>query len=300
MSIPDFQKVFLPFLRAIKDGKEHTLQGLYDVLSGEFQLTDVERATRLPSGNQEVFTNRVGWARTYLKKAGLLDSPRRGVFMITERGKELLQENLAELKVRDLKRFPDFLEFHRGTEKNGEEEGQPLTDLTPEETFEKGFQQYEEILAQELLVKVKGCLPKFFEQLVVDLLVKMGYGGSRSDAGQAVGRSGDEGIDGIIKEDHLGLDVIYLQAKRWDNPVGRGEIQKFAGALQGQRAKKGIFITTSTFQSSAEEYAAKIESKIILIDGARLASLMIKHGVGVALKTAYELKKLDADYFSEE
>jgi restriction system protein len=246
----------------------------------------------------------VGWARTYLKKAGLIESTKRGYFKITERGSKVLEEKPEEINVRFLKRFPEFLEFQSLKKEKAEEEKiseiEEKSILTPEESIESAHQRLSKNLASELIQQVKSCSPSFFEKLVIDLLVSMGYGGTRKDAGEAIGRSGDEGIDGIIKEDRLGLDIVYLQAKRWENPVSRPEIQKFAGALQGQRAKKGIFITTSAFTKDAREYAEKIESKIVLIDGETLAQLMIDHNIGVSPIASYTLKKVDNDYFVED
>ena len=273
-----------------------------EALAHDFRLCDSELKELLPSGQQPVFENRVGWARTYLKKAGLLQSTRRGFFSITERGLEVLKSNPAAITTKSLYQFPEFLEFQTRTNKAKKEDTaiDNLDSSTPQELLEHSYQALRQNLAQELLQKVRECSPRFLEKLVVELIVKMGYGGSRKDAGEAIGKSGDEGIDGIIKEDRLGLDTIYIQAKRWEHPVSRPEIQKFAGALQGQRAKKGIFITTSTFSSDAREYADKIDSRIVLIDGERLAQLMIDFAVGTTVVSTYEIKRVDADYFIDE
>ena len=258
----------------------------------------------LPSGQQTIVDNRIGWARTYLKKAGLITQPKRGLFQITERGQNVLRQNPEKIDLEFLTQFPEFQEFRAKRNKSdGEPETQEeLTPIDPKNPIERLEDAYQEVIndiSQELLDMVKNVSPAFFEKLVIDLLVKMGYGGSRKDAGQAVGRSGDEGIDGIIKEDRLGLDTIYIQAKRWDSVVGRPEIMKFAGALQGQRAKKGIFITTSNFTKDALAYASNIDSKIILIDGESLTQLMIEHNVGISTASVYEIKKIDSDYFEE-
>jgi restriction system protein len=299
MAIPDFQSIMLPLLQFASDQKEHSLREAIEQLADDFGLTDDERKELLPSGRQPTFDNRVGWARTYLKKAGLVRSPRRGYFQITDRGIAILAEKPTKINIRFLERFDEFVEFR--TAKNDTAEELPVEESesqTPEEVIEAAYQRLRESLATELLETIKDNSPAFFEQLVVDLLVRMGYGGTRKDAGQAIGKAGDEGIDGIIKEDRLGLDIIYIQAKRWDGVVGRPEIQKFAGALQGQRAQKGIFITTSTFTQEARHFATSINNKIILIDGEELAKLMIDFNVGVGVVATYELKQVDSDYFT--
>jgi restriction system protein len=262
----------------------------------------------LPSGTQPLFHNRVGWARTYLKNAGLLRSSKRGLFQITEPGRALLAENPKRIDVALLDRYEAFRDFRSRRREKAEEpeapstpiQPEPVAEETPEEALARAYGKLRRNIEVELLEQVKAASPAFFERVVIDLLVAMGYGGSRQDAGRAIGRSGDEGIDGIIKEDKLGLDAIYVQAKRWDATVGRPEIQKFAGALQGQRANKGVFITTSEFSSDAEDYASRITSKIILIDGERLATLMVDHNVGVNAVGVYELKRIDSDYFEGE
>jgi restriction system protein len=302
MSIPDYQSIMLPLLRYSEDQKEHSLREAIETLADNFQLTEEERKELLASGQQAIFGNRVGWARTYLKKAGLLENTKRGFFKITSRGLDVIKQGPKEINVKFLDQFPEFVEFRTTKEKAAEsaESSENNFEKTPEETLEAAYQRMRQGLAAELLQSIKACTPAFFERLVIDLLVKMGYGGTRKDAGAAIGKSGDGGIDGIIKEDRLGLDAIYIQAKRWDNPVGRPEIQKFAGALQGQRAKKGVFLSTSVFSSEAHDYVSRIESKIVLIDGNLLANLMIDHNVGVSSIAAYELKRVDTDYFTEE
>lgn len=302
MPIPDYQATMLPLLRFAGDGAEHSLRDAIESLAGEFKLSDEDRRELLPSGQQEVFANRVGWARTYMKKAGLLRTTRRGFFQITDRGQSALAQKPARIDGKFLDQYPEFREFkalRKQPATNGEieEEGQART---PEEALERAYQNLRADLAADLLAQIKQSPPALFERLVVELLVKMGYGGSRKDAGRAIGKSGDEGIDGIIKEDRLGLDIIYIQAKRWDNTVGRPEIQKFAGALQGQRARKGIFITTSDFSRDAHDYAARIDSKIVLIDGEQLAQMLIDHNIGVAPVANYEIKRVDSDYFTEQ
>ena len=309
MAIPDYQTLMLPVLKLASDGREHRFRDAIEQLASEFELGDAERAELLPSGNQPIFDNRVGWARSYLKQAGLLQSPKRGVLQITEVGKALLAENPRRIDAALLERYEAFRAFRSRRRDANEAEPQaevpqarpePATDQTPEDALASAYQKLRKSLEGELLEQVKSSSPAFFERLVIDLLVGMGYGGSRQDAGRAIGRSGDEGIDGIIKEDRLGLDAIYVQAKKWDSTVGRPEIQKFAGALQGQRANKGVFITTSEFSREAHDYVNAINAKIILIDGRRLAQLMVDHGVGVTPIGTYELKRIDSDYFEGE
>jgi restriction system protein len=302
VAIPDFQSLMLPLLIFASDGNEHSLREAIDALADQYHLTPDERRELLPSGRQATFDNRVGWTRTYLKKAGLLSSPKRSHFQITHRGQAVLAEKPSKINVAFLRRFPEFLEFQRGQNKDsGVAPAEESELITPEESIESAYQRARAGLAIELLQTIKGCSADFFEQLVVDLLVRMGYGGTRKDAGQRLGKSGDGGIDGIINEDRLGLDVVYIQAKRWDStPVGRPEIQKFAGALQGQRARKGIFLTTSTFSKEAYDFASRIESKIVLMDGETIAQLMIDYGVGVNTIATYELKRIDSDYFNGE
>ncbi len=303
MPVPDYQSIMLPLLQLAGDKQPHRFRAAVEGLAKHFNLSLDERKELLPSGKQPTFDNRVGWARTYMTNAGLLSSPKRGVFQITDRGKEILSKNPPQINVHFLEQFPEFIEFRQLRKEKDAQATTPqiITDEeTPEETLESAYQTLRSGLAAEILDAVKECSPGFFEQLVVDLLVKMGYGGSRREAGEAIGRAGDEGIDGIIKEDQLGLDIIYIQAKRWDYVVGRPEIQKFAGALQGQRARKGIFITTSAFSREANDYANNIETKIILIDGRRLAELMIDNNIGVTAETSYELKRIDSDYFAED
>lgn len=303
MAIPDFQTLMLPILRHFGDGKEHSNQETVDALAAEIGLSDDERSQLLPSGRQAVFTNRIAWAKAHFKRAGLLESTGWGIYRITDLGRKVLSETPARIDLKYLDRFPGHREFRTSQKKTVTVEPPPGgTDstMTPQEHIALGYQLIREELATALIQKVKACSPEFFEQLVVDLLVAMGYGGSRQDAGRAVGRAGDGGIDGIIKEDRLGLDVIYIQAKRWEGAVGRPEIQKFAGALQGQRARKGVFITTSAFSREAREFAAAIDSKLILIDGEDLAEHMIDHGIGVAEVASYSVKRLDSDYFSQE
>ena len=302
MAIPDYQTCMLPLLRFYGDGKEHTNRETIDALATVFRLSDEEKRAMLPSGAQGLFDNRVNWARTYMKKASLIEATKRGVHRVTKRGLDVLKKKPERLDVNYLEKFKEFNDF-RALRHAKDEEETPELDLnnkTPEESLEGAYQKLRTDLAVELLQHLKMCSPTFFERLVVEVIVKMGYGGTRKDAGRAIGKSGDGGIDGMIKEDKLGLDAIYIQAKRWENTVGRPEIQKFVGALTGQRAKKGLFITTADFSAEAKTYALQIDTKIVLIDGEMLAQLMIDYNVGVSTIATYEIKRIDSDYFSEE
>jgi restriction system protein len=301
MAVPDFQSWFLPLLTRIGDGELHKMADLYEELAADLKLSHEDRAVMLPSGKQVMFENRIGWARTYLKKAGLVESPGRGVCRITQRGKDTLAAKPDRLNIKFLERYPEFVDFHKATPKDdgGHVSKTPTSesDETPEETLERVHQGIKSELIQELLERIKTAPPSFFERLVVELLLRMGYGGSREDAGKTVGRSGDGGIDGVINEDRLGLDVIYLQAKRWDATVGRPVVQAFIGSLEGFRANKGVLITTSQFSPDARSYVGQIGKKIVLIDGEQLANLMVEHNLGVSVVTTYDVKKVDSDYF---
>lgn len=298
-----------PLIEFAADGVEHTFREAVECLAAHFRLTNDERSERL-KGGQPLFDNRLGWARTYLVKAGLLASPRRGVFTITERGRAAVRSG-EHINNRYLRQFETFAAFAgEGAQQATEPTELPSTlataegsstQATPEDLIEAGYKGHNASLVRELLDRLIEGSDTFFEQVVVDLLVKMGYGGSLADAGKAIGHTGDEGIDGFIKEDSLGLDMIYIQAKKWkDTVVGRPEIQKFAGALHGQHARKGVFLTTSTFSREARECVAKIEARIVLIDGERLAELMIRYGVGINTVASYDVKRIDLDYFSDE
>lgn len=307
MAIPDYQSVMLPLLKYAGNGKEHRIREAVEQLAEQFRLSEEERNELLPSGQQAIFKNRVGWASTYLKKAGLLDSGKKGYFSITRRGLDVLRENPPSIDVNFLRRYEEFNGFYNKDKQPvidkpdipRTESVERKKDLDPEESLEIAYQKLHNELVSEILSIIKKCSASFFESLVVDVLTKMGYGGSRADAGKAVGKSHDGGIDGIIKEDRLGLDVIYIQAKRWEGTVTRPEIQKFAGALIGKKAKKGVFITTSGFSKEAIEYA-DFTGNIVLVEGEMLARLMIEYNVGVSKVKSYEVKKMDTDYFEEE
>lgn len=304
MPIPDFQNIMLPLLNVLGDGAPHRVQELKPLLEDHFRLTEDERNELLPSGSQKRFDNRIGWARTHLKKAGLISNPQSGIYQITERGKNVLESNPSKIDVHFLDQFEEHREFRTAkrspiSPREDQVDVEP-SQQTPKEILEKAYQTLRSDLAQELLEKVRIASPSFFEKLVVELLLKMGYGGSRQDAGQAIGKAGDEGIDGIIKEDKLGLDVIYIQAKRWQGTVGRPLVQAFAGSLDGHRARKGVFITTSQFSAEAQDFVSRIEKKIVLIDGQQLSELMLDHDLGVTVEDTYIVRKIDFDYFSEE
>jgi restriction system protein len=277
--IPDYQTLMLPLLKHISDGQEHAFPEVTEGLAAEYKLTDAERREPLPSGGQFIFGNRVGWARTYLKKAGLLAAPKRGVVQITSRGREVLKDGPTRIDNTLLRQFPEFLEFQSArTEEAKETLERTLPErLDPQESIEAGFHRIQKELGDDLLARIKTCSPAFFERLVVELLLKMGYGGSRKDFGEAIGKPGDGGIDAIIKEDKLGLEMVYIQAKRWDDSqVGSKEVQAFVGALHGRKARKGVFITTSGFSKPARNYTHEIQDKVILIDGQSLAELLIE------------------------
>jgi restriction system protein len=298
MVIPDFEMMMKPMLDYASDKQEHSYRDTIEFLAQKYNLSDDERKELLPSGGMPIFDNRVGWTQSYLKKAGLLEATKRGFYRITQEGLDVVAQKPREIDVKYLKRFPKFQEFVQPKNKEEKEISSAPTQ-SPEESFEYGYQRIRQVLIEDLLNRVKNSSPKFFERLVVDLLVRVGYGGSIKGAGKAMGKSGDEGIDGIIKEDVLGLDVIYIQAKKWDGFVGRPEIQKFAGALQGLRAKKGIFITTGSFSKEAQEFIFKIDTKIVLIDGKQLVELMLDYNVGVSVVRSVEIKKIDSDYFED-
>lgn len=300
MAVPDFQTWFLPLLKRLSDGKPHRIADLQRQLAQDLQLSEDDLKASLPSGRALTYKNRLGWARTYLNKAGLIESPKRGEWQITDRGQAVLAQNLDRLNVRFLKQFPEFLEFHQhkpsATVTPSSDDG---SETTPEEQLEQAYEALRENAEQELLQKIMSASPEFFERLVVALLLKMGYGGSREDAGRTIGGSGDGGVDGVINEDKLGLDVVYIQAKRWENTVGRPVVQGFAGSLEGVRARKGVFITTSSFSNGAREFVRNIEKRIVLVDGKQLANLMFDHDIGLSTSATYQVKRVDTDYFEE-
>lgn len=306
MAVPDFQTWFLPLLRLLGDGEVHRIRDVYEILADELGLSAEDRSEMLPSGKQLKYINRIGWARTYLKKAGIVQAPGRAQVQITPRGQDVLATPPERLNVKFLNQYTEFREFHDYQPPRAPSESPPAANArsedgeeTPEETLGRVHRTLRDELAEELLVRVRQAPPHFFETLVIDLLVRMGYGGSLEDAGQTLGRTGDGGIDGVINEDRLGLDVVCIQAKRWKDSVGRPVVQAFAGSLEGVRAKKGVLITSSDFTSGARDYVKQIEKRIVLVDGRRLASLMIEHDLGVSAVASYDVKRIDSDYFEE-
>ena len=305
MAVPGFQDFMLPFLRLTVDGAEHSIPEAIVALADEMKISISDRELMQPSGTQTTLYNRLAWAITHLSKALLIEKPSRGRFTISARGIEVLKANPSRINIKFLEQFPEFKAFRaKKIDKvvsvagvtNNDAHGDD-TDLTPDEQMDVASKELRATLAEELLGRVRSGTPKFFEHLVVDLLVAMGYGGSRADAAQVVGKSGDGGIDGVIKEDRLGLDMVYIQAKRVENDIGPGAIREFVGSLGEHKANKGVFITSGGFTSGAKDAAIKAHARIVLIDGDQLADFMIDHGVGVSDYKRYDVKKLDIDYF---
>jgi restriction system protein len=310
MAIPDYQTLMLPVLKVAGDGQEHRISNVVNQLARDFGLTEEEQQQILPSGRQATFANRVGWAKTYLVQAGLLEATKRAHFKITDRGKKSLAEGPPRIDVEYLSQFAEFVQFKErgrlpGTEAStsvGETPSVPQQSETPDELLRSTVKQIETALKKELLDRILAAPPAFFESLIVALLVAMGYGGSREEAGKIVGRSGDGGIDGVIDQDALGLDRVYVQAKRYvaENAVSEPEIRAFSGSLGAAKANKGVFVTTSYFTQPAQNFAERHPFKIVLIDGERLAALMIRHNVGVRVDETLYLKKMDEDFFGDE
>jgi restriction system protein len=301
MPIPDFQSLMLPLMSLISDGKEHAVRDATLTIGQQFNLSESEWAEKLPSGRAPLFYNRLAWAKTHLKRAGLIDQPRRGVILISERGRQALLTQPNRIDLRFLEQFPQFTQPILTASSVVLDSTASVVNASPEEVLERAHAEISQELADELIETIKQCSPEFFERLVVKLLLNMGYGGSQIEAGKAVGRSGDGGIDGVINEDRLGLDAIYIQAKRWEGAVGEGPIRDFKGALDAKGAIKGVFITTSTYTPAAVAAVKNSRSyRIVLIDGVRLAQLMIEHGLGVSITATYQLKKIDSDFFADE
>jgi restriction system protein len=308
MAIPDFQSFFYPFLKLSSDSQEHSLKEMRKYMTEHFALSEEDKAEKVPSGSQTKFDNRIYWTKSYLVKAKVLESAKRGHFTITKRGLSFLKKFKDSITINDLKEFEEFRTFNLSTNKDDENSGTIANvelvseNKTPLEKLEESYLFIQKELGLELLEKIQSNTWQFFEDLVIDLMIKMGYGGSRNKVEKRIKRTNDDGIDGVISEDKLGLEVIYLQAKKWTKTgvVGRPEIQKFVGALHGQRARKGVFITTCTFAKSAYEYVKVIDPKVILIDGETLANLMIEYGLGTSTVESYQIKKIDLDYFEEE
>lgn len=309
MKVPDFQSFFHPILEFASDKNEHSLNEVRDYLTDYFQLSEEAKSEKVPSGTQTRFDNRIYWTKSYFSKAKLIENTKRAHFKITDRGIKFLNKFNSDIKIKDLKTIDEFKEFNEGTNTENKDDkinvlqtvGQSDETQTPLEKLEDIFQFIQNELASELLDKIRLNSWQFFEDLVIDLMIKMGYGGSKNQAGKSIQRTNDEGIDGIINEDKLGLDVIYLQAKMWktETTISRPEIQKFVGALHGKRAKKGVFITTSSFTKGAIQYVKNIDPKVILIDGETLTNLMIEHNVGTTVIESYQIKKIDLDYFDK-
>jgi restriction system protein len=304
LAVPDFQTLMRPLLALTEDGAQHQIADLREAVADEFDLSTEERAERIPNGRVTTLQNRIGWAATYLYRCGLLERPKRAHYRITKRGRQVLSDNPSRVDLNVLGQFEEFQEFRqrsRPVPSKGKAAGKIAAgdSETPEEQMEEAYGELRAALADDLLDRVREQSWQFFEDLVLDVLRAMGYGGPRG-ATERLGQSGDQGVDGVIREDALGLDLIYVQAKKWTNNVQRPDIQRFYGALHGQRATKGVFITTSDFSPQAREYAESVTPRVILVNGRELADLMIDHGVGVAVQHAYEGKRLDLDYFVDD
>jgi restriction system protein len=309
MAVPDFQTLMRPLLHALEDGGDHSVQSLRGTLASHFELTPADLGELIPSGRAKTFNNRVGWSMTYLNRSGLIERPKPATYRITHRGRTALQDHPTRVDMKVLAQFPEFVAFKSASKVPpstpdlvSQALAAPASDETPEELIESAYSDLRSVLAADVLDRVAERSPDFFEQLVLDVLRAMGYGGRHDGAVAKLGKSGDEGVDGVIREDELGLDLIYVQAKRWaqSNVVGRPEIQKFFGALHGKRATKGVFITTSTFSAEAKTYADSVTPRVILVDGNHLAQLMIDHGVGVTTRRSYAVKRIDLDYFATD
>lgn len=306
MAVPDFQTLMRPLLKFGEGGVEIRTSDCVDDIACQFNLTNDEKEEMLPSGRQPLLLNRIHWARTYLGKAQVITSPRRGYFKITPRGLDLLKNGPDRITIKTLEQYSEFLEWRDVQSGNENKSNKPLInddsqDKSSEEKLEEAHLELNSQLKADILQNLYDVSPAMFEKIIVDLLIAMGYGGGRAEMGKALGKTGDGGVDGIIKEDELGLDVVYIQAKKHkiDSSISRPDIQSFAGSLEGFNATKGVFVTTAKFANTVEEYVNRIHKRIVLIDGSRLASLMIRHGVGVRVKNVYELKDLDEDYFLE-
>ena len=302
MGVPSFKQLMLPALQMLGQRYEEiSVAGLEDEVFKTLRLSQEERQRMLPSGHQTVFSNRLNWARSYLSKAGLIELPRRGYCRATDRGRQLLAEGVNEIDFGLLERYPEFVAW-RTQQKTEEDPPEEVPTIeNPEDLIASSFELLNSELARKIVERVHSFTPGFFERLIVDLLVRMGYGGGRMEMGRAIGRVGDGGVDGVIKEDELGLDVVYVQAKRLDPDTGvpLREVRDFVGGLEGHRATKGVFVTTSYFPSTAYDFITRVSKRVVLIDGQELANLMIRHRVGVRVKDVYEVRKIDENYFVE-
>jgi restriction system protein len=305
VKVPNFQQLMLPVLQSAANANgETSVSELADKIAAQLKLTEEDVEQLLPSGKQTVFKNRLNWAKSYMGKAGLVESTRRGYFRVTPRGYELLASSPKYIDVSVLSTIPEFAAWTSEERKSevADEPQEVISQIDPEEQMAVSFTKLTKSLSSDLIERIHSFSPSFFERLIIDLLLAMGYGGGRAEMGRSLGKSGDGGIDGVIKEDELGLDVVYVQAKRYaaDNAVPVREVRDFIGSLEGHRASKGVFVTTSTFPTSARDFVDRVSKRVILIDGAELARLMIRHNVGVRIKEVYEIKKIDEDYFSEQ
>lgn len=306
MPVPDFQTLMRPLLDEYATGGERRIADVRAVLAERLGLTEEELAERLPSGLARTFDNRVGWAATYLYRVGLLARPRRSVYVVTERGWNVLAANPERVDLGVLSQFPEFAQFRkasgaRRTSRTAAETTNVVTETaTPEERIDAAYQELRQALIAEVRDRISAVSPTAFEDLVLDVLHAMGYGDGTEHSRLRTGASGDAGIDGVIREDRLGLDVVYVQAKRWESTVGRPVVQGFVGALQGARASKGIIFTASAFSGEAHEYAASVSPRVVLVDGEHLAALMIDHNVGVSDRETYAVKRVDNDYFGDD
>ena len=309
MAVPDYQTLMLPLLRhAAEKGGETHIGALADEIANELKLTADDLAALIPSGGQTLLLNRLHWAKSYMQRAGIIESTRHGYFRVTQMGIELLKEKLNRVDNSVLSRFPEFVEWRKRSASSSQREKAiersvevELEKSSPEDQISSGYREIQEALAIDLIDRIRNAPPVFFEKLIVDLLVAMGYGGGRAEAGKALGRSGDGGVDGVINEDALGLDVVYVQAKRYaaGNSVPVSAVRDFVGSLEGFRASKGVFVTTSSFPTSAIDFAQKVSKRVVLIDGVDLARFLIKYKIGVRTKDTYEVNIMDEDYFSE-
>lgn len=306
MTIPTFEQIMPVILNMAAKSDQIAIRHCMDDVANHFNLTEEEREQTLPSGKQKVLYNRTYWASFDLLKAGLLEKRQRGIYAITERGRNVHSTDIDKLSRQYLSRFPEYADY-LSPNKNGdvtepEAVSNESNTLTPQERIEKAHRELQQILKADLMERILSCTPEFFEKLIIDLMIGMGYGGSLKEAAEHVGKSNDGGIDGVINEDKLGLDRIYLQAKRYasQNTVGRPELQGFAGSLLGRGANKGVFVTTSSFTKGATDYVENLPQRIVLIDGDELTTLMIKYGVGVRMEQRFELMKADEDYYIEE
>lgn len=304
MAVPNFQQLMLPVLRATaaRGGETHFGE-LEDVLAADLGLSDDDLARTVPSGQQTTFANRLNWAKAYMARAGLIEATRRGFFRVTQRGRALIAEGITEIDISILLRYPEFAAW-RAQQKAADEAGAAsgIESLaSPEDQIFSSWERLQKELSRDLIARVHSFTPVFFERLIIDLLLRMGYGGGRADMARALGRSSDGGVDGVVKEDVLGLDILYVQAKRYapERAVPVSEVRDFVGSLEAHRASKGVFVTTSYFPASAREFVGKVSKRVVLIDGEELASLMIRHQVGVRVKDVFEIKKIDEDYFVE-